>query len=30
LSHVPLWTLDKRLGDAASALGVRYSATSKK
>jgi len=26
LSHVPLWTFDKRLGDAAAALGIRYSA----
>ena len=25
LSHIPLWTLDKRLDDAAAALGVRYS-----
>jgi len=24
LSHAPLWTLDKRLGDAAATLGVRY------
>ena len=24
LSHVPLWTLDKRLGDAAASLGTRY------
>jgi hypothetical protein len=26
LSHVPLWTLDKRLSDAAASLGVRYTA----
>jgi len=25
LSHVPFWTLDKRLGDAAASLGIRYS-----
>ena len=25
LSHAPLWTLDKRLGNAAAALGSRYS-----
>ena len=25
LSHVPLWTLDRRLGDAAAAHGIRYS-----
>jgi len=30
LSHVPLWTLDKRLGDAAATLGVRYSTASHK
>jgi len=30
LSHVPLWTLDKRLGDAAATLGVRYSIDSYK
>lgn len=30
LSHVPLWTLDKRLGDAAAALGIRYSFSMKK
>jgi len=30
LSHVPLWTLDKRLGDAAAAIGIRRSLSSKK
>lgn len=30
LSHVPLWTLDKRLGDAAATLGVRYPIASHK
>jgi predicted nucleic acid-binding protein len=25
LSHVPIWTHDKRLGDAAATLGIRYS-----
>jgi len=24
LSHVPLWTLDKQLGQAAAELGIRY------
>ena len=27
LSHVPLWTFDKRLGDAAAVLGIRYTPT---
>ncbi len=26
LSHAPLWTFDKRLGDAAAVLGIRYTA----
>lgn len=30
LSHVQLWTLDRRLGDAAAALGIRSSLSLKK
>jgi predicted nucleic acid-binding protein len=29
LSHAPLWTLEKRLGDAAAVLGIRYTLTGK-
>jgi predicted nucleic acid-binding protein len=29
LSHAPLWTFDKKLGDAAAVLGVRFRGTTK-
>lgn len=29
LSHAPLWSFDKRLGDAAAMLGIRYTLTGK-